>query len=79
MPYYFGDLKRDPNLENYPYAFPGFVCSVPLELRKLMEAEEDGYRGSLSSYRVSFGVWELMSFVPREPEAVGCSTTQILH
>ena len=29
MPYYFGDLERDPNLENYPNGVPRFHLRVP--------------------------------------------------
>ena len=28
MPYYFGDLKRDPNLENYPCVVPILAVTI---------------------------------------------------
>ena len=71
MPYYIGDLKRDPNLENYPYApsdkhirlgswnlFNVVSCSVnPPSLNKDYNACTD--QGSIRDLVVSPGLKRL--------------------
>ena len=39
VPYYAGDLERDPNLENYPLRATGSSVSVMVNPRKLCETE----------------------------------------
>ena len=35
VPYYIGDLKRDPNLENYPYVDTAQRAQYPLIVRNI--------------------------------------------
>ena len=39
VPYYIGDLKKDPNLESYPCEFPN--PSIPNRLKSLAAAQKD--------------------------------------
>ena len=43
MPYYIGELKRDPNLENHPYGSQGLLIRVLL-LRALKFEGNQGKR-----------------------------------